>query len=238
MTEESFSSIEATSQHSPRPSTSTLLLDSTPAPQTSALAKAEEVAAFWNSRVEEYQDICMRLDAKGHSRPTATADDRQAYQDARAAVRKYAAQHAEAVERLILLRNQFLPTVSGGSFTTAHTTALATPAPSATPTAPRPIRYDQYPQNDTERYPLLTEKLELPASEFIAGIVAWMDTTSPAYPPATDKEGLQLATTQRVFALSRLRTLAESIQYVALHQQERGHMVGSGEVDTTATAHY
>ncbi len=61
MIEESFSSIEATSQHSPRPSTSTstLLLDSTPAPQTSALAKAEEIAAFWNSRVEEYQDICI-----------------------------------------------------------------------------------------------------------------------------------------------------------------------------------
>ena len=102
--ETSFS-FESPQQHSPRPSSSTLVLDSTPAPQTSALAKAEEIAAHWYSKVEEYQDICMRLDAKGHNRSSATAEERQAYQDARVAGREYAAQHAEAVERLLLLRN-------------------------------------------------------------------------------------------------------------------------------------
>ena len=170
MSEESSFSFESPQQHSSRPSSSTLVLDSTPAPQTSALAKAEDIAAFWNRKVEEAQDRCMRLVAKGHDGSSASADDQQEYQAARADGREYAAQHAEAVERITLLRNQFLPTVSGGSFTTAHTTALAAPAPSATPTAPRPIRYEQYPQNDTERYPLLTEKLEIPACN---GIHRW-----------------------------------------------------------------
>jgi hypothetical protein len=111
------------------------------------------------------------------------------------------AQYAQAVERANILRGQFLPSSNDGPSATAPATTPAPPATTAmsTPAAPRPIRYDQYPQNDTERFPLLTEKLEIPASEFIAGIVAWMDTTSPAYPPATDKEGLQL----RLNAFSR-----------------------------------
>ena len=214
-------------------------MDSTPAPKASALAKAEEAADYWNARVEECQDECMRLHAKGHSRPSAHADDRQAYHDARAAVRELIAQHAEAVERLNLLRNQFLPTVSGGSFPTAQTTALATPvtpAVAATPTVSRPVRYDQYPQNDVERYPLLTEKLEIPATEFIAGIVAWMDTTSPAYPPASDREGLQL----RLNAFSRcLGTASLQKAYNTwLSINKSVAMVGSGEVDTTATTHH
>ena len=96
---ESSFSFESPQPHSSRPSSSTMVLDSTPAPQTSALAKAEDIAAFWNSKVEESQDICMRLVAKGHNRSTATADDRQEYQDARAAGREYATQHAEAVCR-------------------------------------------------------------------------------------------------------------------------------------------
>jgi len=199
---ESSFSFESPQPHSSRPSSSTLVLDSTPAPQTSALAKAEEIAAFWNRKVEEAQERCMRIVAKGHDGSSASADDQQEYQAARADGREYAAQHAEAVARITLLRNQFLPTVSGGSLTTAQTTALATPvtpAAAATPTVSRPVRYDQYPQNDVERYPLLTEKLEIPATEFIAGIVAWMDTTSPAYPPASDREGLQL----RLNAFSR-----------------------------------
>ena len=91
---ESSFSFESPQQHSSRPSSSTLVLDSTPAPQTSALAKAEDIAAFWNRKVEEAQDRCMRLVAKGHDGSSASPDDQQEYQAARADGREYAAQHA------------------------------------------------------------------------------------------------------------------------------------------------
>jgi hypothetical protein len=74
----------------------------------------------------------------------------------------------------------------------------AAPAQSA-----RPLRHDQYPQHDVDRYPLLMEKLELDVCNGVhrslASCLGWMRSTSPAYPPASDKEGLQL----RLNAFSR-----------------------------------
>jgi len=201
--ETSFS-FESPQQHSPRPSSSTLVLDSTPAPKATALARAEAQAAYWLGRVEALEDEVIRRDALGHGSSSASAEDQSSYREARDDVRLMSAQYAQAQERANILRGQFLPSSNDGPSATAPTTTLATPATpanAATPTStvPRPVRYDQYPQNDVERYPLLTEKLEIPATEFIAGIVAWMDTTSPAYPPASDREGLQL----RLNAFSR-----------------------------------
>ena len=132
-----------------------------------------------------------RVIQHSHGSSSASAEDQSSYKEARDNVRLMSAQYAQAQERVNLLRGMFLPSYGAGPSATASSTTPATPATpanAATPTVSRPVRYDQYPQNDVERYPLLTEKLEIPATEFIAGIVAWMDTTSPAYPPASDKE--------------------------------------------------
>jgi hypothetical protein len=169
---------------------------------TAALAKADAQAASWLKRLDILEEDCIRRHELGHWKANANPDDKSAYEEAREEVRLLSAQHAQAQERANLLRGMFLPSYSAGPSATAPSTTPATPATpanAATPTVSRPVRYDQYPQNDVERYPLLTEKLEIPATEFIAGIVAWMDTTSPAYPPASDKEGLQL----RLNAFSR-----------------------------------
>ncbi len=53
--ETSFS-FETPQQHSPRPGSSTLVLDSTPAPKATALARAEAQAAYWLGKVEALED--------------------------------------------------------------------------------------------------------------------------------------------------------------------------------------
>jgi hypothetical protein len=48
-----------------------------------ALAKAQEAADYW---IEEHQEECMWRHALGHAKSSASAEDQQAYQEARDAV--------------------------------------------------------------------------------------------------------------------------------------------------------
>jgi hypothetical protein len=70
---------ESPSQHSPRPSTSTLVLESMPAPKAAALAKADAQAAYWYGRVEDQEEECIRRHALGHGKSSASAEDQRAY---------------------------------------------------------------------------------------------------------------------------------------------------------------
>jgi hypothetical protein len=134
---ESSFSFESPQQHSPRPSSSTLVLDSTPAPKASALAKAEGQAAYWLGKVEALEDDVIRRDALGHGLSSASAEDQSSYREARDNVRLMSAQYAQAQERVNLLRGMFLPSYGAGPSATASTTPAtpATPATAATPTS-------------------------------------------------------------------------------------------------------
>ena len=93
-------SFESPQQHSPRPSASTLVLDSTPAPNATALARAEAQAAHWLGRVEALEDDVIRRDALGHGSSQASAEDQSSYREARDNVRLMSAQYAQAQERV------------------------------------------------------------------------------------------------------------------------------------------
>jgi hypothetical protein len=77
-----------------------------PAPQAAALAKAQAAADYWNAQVEEHQKECIRRHALVHSKLGASAEDQQAYQEAKDAVRSLTSQYAQAMERVNIIRGR------------------------------------------------------------------------------------------------------------------------------------